>query len=396
MNTLLALDFPAIQTHLSDHEIDELAKFMREAKTLTMGPQLQQFEQEFAAYLNIPYAFGVSNASCALELTAMILEIKPDAEILLPAHTFTATALPFLRAKAKLVFVDLEPDTFVMDPDDLKRKITNQSRVIVPVHLYGLPVKMDEIMKIARQHSLWVVEDCAQSPGAEYNGQKVGTFGDFGCFSFHSQKNLTTLGEGGMLVTPNRDFARKIQGLRKIGQRPYEQQEKYWLPAMTNIIEAVPGAIPYNFALSEIQALAGRLILKRIDALNEKRRQHYSRITEALSQHPELQFQKFSENTLSACHLLPARYNGQDFGKSRNDLIELLYSQYKIKCVVQYQPLYRYELFQRNGYQDQGLCPETNAFYDNIISFPFSSDLTDDEINYLIQALDKALTSLKE
>lgn len=394
MSVPLKLDFPAIQTHLTHEEIDELSRAIKNAKTLSMGPYLQEFENEFAKYLGVKYAFGVSNASSALELAGMILDFQDGDEVILPAHTFTATALPFLRKKIKIVFADIDPNTFVMDINDVERKITHKTKAVVPVHLYGLPVQMDDLMTIARKNDLAVVEDCAQSPGAEFNGVKTGRFGDFGCFSFHGQKNITTLGEGGMIVTSNDEYAEKILGLRKIGQRPYQNKEKYWLPAMSNVIEAVPGEIPFNFALGEISAFAGHLLLKRLDEINRIRREFYHFIVSSLSHHRELIFQKIPENCQPACHLLPARFDGSAFGKNRDHLIELLYTEYGVKCVVQYYPLYRYELFQRHGYTEAA-CPETDRFFDNMLSFPFGTDLTESEVNYLIDSIDAAIVKLK-
>jgi perosamine synthetase len=390
MKPALRLDFPSIQTRLTDDEIDRLALAIRDADVLSMGPYLRKFEQQFAEYLGVKHAFGVSNASCALELAAMISGVGEGDEVILPAHTFTATALPFMRLKAKLVFADIDPHTFVMDVEDVRKKMTSKTKVIVPVHLYGLPVRMDALMELARENRLTVIEDCAQSPGAVFQGKKTGTFGEFGCFSFHGQKNITTLGEGGMIVTNSDESAEKILGLRKIGQRPFVNQEKYWLPAMTNVVEALPGRLPYNFALGEIQAFAGTLLLERLDAINAIRRLHARKIVSALSEHTQLSFQRIPDDCRSAVHLLPARFE-ETGGATRDDLIELLYDEYGIKCVIQYCPLYRYELFRNNGYFDDGSCPETNRFFDSMISFPFGSDLDDHDIEYLINSINTAL-----
>lgn len=390
----LKIDFPAIQTKLTDNEIDLISKAIKEAKTLTMGPYLKEFEDNFARYIGVQYAFGLNNCTAALELAAMISGVKENDEVILPAHTFTATALPFMRRKAKLVFADIDPETFVMDVEDAKTKITDKTRVIVPVHLYGLPVQMDELMSIAQHYNLMVVEDCAQAPGAEFNGKKVGSFGHFGCFSFHSQKNITTLGEGGMIVTNDENFSEQILGLRKIGQRPFKDQTKYWKPAMSNIVEAIEGELPYNFALAEMQAFAGNLLLKRIDDIRERRRTYMNRIVTSLDEYSELIFQKIPPNCRSSHHLLPARYNGTDYGTTRDDLIEVLYEQYGIKCVVQYYPLYRYELFQKNGCSKR-ICPRSDDFFDNMVSFPFWSDMSEDDLAYLIASIKEALSFLR-
>ncbi len=392
----IKLDFPRIQTKLTSDEISRLNVALQEAQTLSMGPYLQEFENDFSKYLSVKHAFGVSNASSALEIATMLSGVVQGDEVIVPAHTFTASALPFLRLKAKIVFADIDPKTFVMDISDIRKKITPRTKAIVVVHLYGLPVQMDELMKMSLEHGLIIIEDCAQAPGANWQGKKVGTFGDFGCFSFHGQKNITTLGEGGMIVTNNDNYAETILGLRKIGQRPFVNQQKYWQPAMSNIVEAAPGLIPYNFALGEIQAKAGTILLERLDKINEKRRASFEKIVSGLSSHGELRFQAQSQNSVSAMHLLPARFCTSNSGKTRDDLIDMLYNEYGIKCAVQYCPLYRYELFQKNGYFDTGTCPESNAFFDSMISFPFGTDLSDDDIDYLISSADEALNKLQE
>ena len=391
----LRLDFPNIQTYHSEEEVALLADAIRGAKTLTMGPRLKGFEESFTSYLGVKHAFGVSNATAALELGAILSGVSEGDEVILPAHTFTASALPFLRRKARLIFVDIDPDTFLMDMNHVRKKITARTRVLVPVHLYGLPVAMDQVMELAQRHNLWVVEDCAQALGASFKGRKVGTFGHVGCFSFHSQKNLTTLGEGGMIVTNDDDLAEKILGLRKIGQRPYRNQEKYWKPAMSNVAEVIRGELPYNFALGEIQAYAGDLLLRRLDNINAVRERQYHFIVRSLKDLPELVFQKIPDDRQSAFHLVPARYNGIPYRKNRDDLIDLLYRDYGIKCVVQYCPLYRYNLFQENGYA-QADCPQTDLFFDNMISFPFASDMPQQDLEALVSAARDALMRLRK
>jgi perosamine synthetase len=394
--TDLKMDFPGVQTFHTDEEISIIADAIKSPASLSMGKYLKTFEDQFSEYLGVKHAFGLSSATAALDLSAILSGAGAGDEILVPAHTFAASALPFLRSKSKLVFVDIDPESFVMDLNDLKRKITSKSKVVVPVHLYGLPINMTELMAIAKENSLFVIEDCAQAPGATWNGKKVGSFGDLGCFSFHGQKNITTLGEGGMLVTNNPKFEEKILGLRKIGARPYDKQEKYWRPAMSNIIEAIPGQLPFNFAMGEIQALAGSLILKRIDDINSARKSYFNRINNELMDYTELQFQKITTNSESAYHLLPARYNGKDNGKRNDNLIEDLYIKFGIKCVVQYYPLYNYELFINNGYSiDKNACPKSDDFFDNMISFPFKSEMTSSELDYLISSIKNVLNSFR-
>lgn len=388
----IRLDFPGIQTRLLPEEERLVMRSIHDADTLTMGPHLKKLEASFSKYHNIPYSVGVSNCTAALELAAMVLDIRPDDEVIIPAHTFTASAIPFLRSGAKIVFVDIEPRTFVMASSEVKRAITRKTKAIVSVHLYGLMAPMREVMSMAKEKGIVVIEDVAQAPGASIDGRKSGTWGDIACFSFHSQKNITALGEGGMLVTAREDLYEKLLGLRKIGSRPYENQTRYWKPAMANMVEVMPGKVPYNFALPEPNACAANLILGRLDTINSRRREQAGVIMGALAGFPELEFQQIPEGYIHAYHLLVARYRSDAAG--RDDLIELLYSKYGIKCVVQYNPLYNYDLFVKNGYTAK-TCPLSDDFFNNMISFPFWSDMPEADIKYLIDSVLEALKILR-
>lgn len=388
----LKIDFPGIQTRLLKKEEKIIISCMQQAKTYSMGPRLKELEHNFAKYVNVRYAVGVNNCTSALELAAMLSGVKPGDEVIIPAHTFTSTALPFLRERCRLVFVDIDEKTLVMSLEDLKSKISPKTKVIVAVHLYGLMAPMEAICRIAGKHGIVVIEDAAQAPGASIKNRKAGSWGKFGCFSFHSQKNITALGEGGMIVTNDRDCYEKLLGLRKIGNRPYKNQKKYWQPAMTNVVEAEAGKIPYNFALPEVNAAAANCILSRIDKITSRRNRQAWYIKRALNAFPELEFQYTPQGYKHAFHLLVARYTAPH--SDRNDLIGILYDKYKIKCVVQYNPLYNYELFQRNGYA-QKTCPESDTFFDNMVSFPFWSDMPEKDMKYLVSSVKKTITSLR-
>jgi len=389
----LKIDFPGVQTRLLPREEKVVMDCIHNAKVLSMGPRLAELESNFAKYIGVKYAVGVSSCTAALELVAMLINIGPGDEVIVPAHTFTATALPFLRAKSRLIFADIDENTFVLSAEDVKHKLSKNTKVIVPVHLYGIMAPMREICEIAAEKNITIIEDVAQAPGASIDGKKAGSWGDFACFSFHSQKNITALGEGGMIVTNDKNSYEKLLGLRKIGSRPYKKQKKYWRPAMSNIVEDVPCKIPYNFALAEPNAAAANCILARIDAINKTRFRQAKLIIDALSNFPELEFQRIPKGYKHVYHLLVARYRAEH--SDRNDLIDILYAKYRIKCVVQYNPLYNYELFQRNGYCAK-TCPKSDLFFDNMISFPFWSDMPPEDIDYLTTSIQKAIGYLRK
>lgn len=391
--TTIKIDFPGIQTSLLTEELESIMGVIRNAKTYSMGPELKAMEEDWKSYLGVRYAVGVCNCTAALELATILTGIGPDDEVILPAHTFTASALPFLRVGARLKFADINPKTFVMSAKSVRSLMSSRTRVIVAVHLYGLMAPMDEIIQIAGEKNIDVIEDVAQAPGANILGRRSGTYGRFACFSFHSQKNITALGEGGLIVGNNLDDYEKLLGLRKIGSRPYRNQQKYWIPAMGNIVEAVQGRLPYNFALPEPNSAAVRCQLKRLDAINSRRNEQAAIIRSALQDIEELRFQNIPDGYISAYHLLVARCCPG--GQFRDALIDRLYTKHGIKCVVQYNPLYNYELFQRNGYIER-TCPESDRFFESMISFPFWSNMKDSEIETIVSATRESVMTLRK
>ena len=389
------IDFPPVQTRLNVEEEQVLLRVLREAHTLSVGPEAEAFEKEWTEYLGCGDSVAVCNCSAALELAAILSGIGPGDEVILPAHTFVATAVPFARTGATLRWADIDPDTRVISGKSIASLITEKTKVIVVVHLYGLAADMDAIMPLADQHDLFVVEDCAQASGARYKGRQVGSIGHFGCFSFQTAKNITTLGEGGMFTV--RDPQHAVQGrrLRWMGIWPFEGDRKqYWLPAMSDLVVPIAERWPQNFCMGEPNAGVGRLLMNRLDGINEHRRTQARRLANALVDYPELSFQQVPDGCKHAYHLMAVRYDGQPYGKNRDDLIQLLLDKYQLKCIVQYWPLYRAELFESFGF-GQANVPHSDHFFDNMISIPWWSNMTDEIIDDIAVRLTKALAELR-
>jgi len=379
--TLTPIAMPGVQTRLNHEEEQAVLRVLRNANTLATGPEGESFEKEFSAFAGSAEAIAVNSCTSALELSAMLSGVGKGDEVILPAHTFVATAVPFARTGASLRWADIDPDTRVITAETIAPLITPATRVVVAVHLYGLTVDLDPILELAEKHGLMVVEDCAQAPGAVYKGRRVGSIGDFGCFSFHTHKNITTLGEGGMLTLRNPDHGLQGRRLRWMGNSPFEgERAQYWKPAMANLVEAIPGRLPVNYCLGEPNATVGRLLIKRLDAINKQRRHQADRFIGALADVPELVFQKIPPGCGHAYHLMAARFDGTDSGKTRDDLIGLLHTDYNLTCIVQYWPLNRSELFQKAGFGEADV-PESDRFFDNMISFPWWSDMSDEVID---------------
>ena len=392
VETLTPIEMPAVQTRLSAEEEQALLRVLREANTLATGPEAEAFEREFTAFIGCADAVCVSSCSSALELAATLTGLKPEDEVILPAHTFVATAVPFLRTGASLKWADIDFPTRVISAETIEPLITPATKVIVVVHLYGLAAEMNPIMALAEQHGIQVVEDCAQAPGARCQGRRVGSIGHFGCFSFHTHKNMTTLGEGGMLTVRDARHAVQARRCRWMGNWPFEgERDRYWVPAMGDLVEPVPGRLPANYCMGEPNCAVGRLLLKRLDAINQERREQAERFQRGLREYPELQFQAHPAHCEHVYHLMSAYFDGARFGKTRDDLVGRLFNTYKVKPLVHYWPLYRAELFRSRGLGEAHV-PLTDRFFDSSFGFPWFSamgnDLIDDMADRTCRALD--------
>ena len=390
------VNFPARMRPYSEAEIDAVLNVMRHAEAQTQGVYLKKFEADFKTYSEANHAFAVDNCTNALHLAATLCDLSPGDEVIIPAYTFCATAIPFGSTGAKIVWADIDPKTWVADPGDIKRKITSRTKALVVVHLLGMPVDMLAVMAIAEKHNLRVVEDCAQSPGAAINGQKVGTFGDFGCFSFHGAKNMTTLGEGGMLTVKSEADAALVPGLRHNGVRPYPvDRERYWVPAMSNVDIDMDDIWPYNFCTGEAQSALGSEQLKNLDQANDVLVAQADKLRAALVDVSEITMVKIPQGYRHVFHQFVMHFDGSAFSKDRNDLLDFLTSEAGIRAIVQYYPLYRYPIFQKLGAGEHD-CPVLENWWNNSFSYPWWVGMNDETLAYLVDSLKAGIASLKE
>jgi dTDP-4-amino-4,6-dideoxygalactose transaminase len=231
-------------------EIDAAIARVFESSQFVLGKETAALEEGFAAHCDVPYAIGVNSGTSALHLALLAAGIGSGHEVITVPFTFFATAATIGYCGATPVYVDIDPATFNMDVSRIEAAITERTRAIMPVHLYGLPADMNPILDIARRHKLVVIEDVAQAVGAEYQGRRAGSMGDIGCFSFYPTKNLGAAGEGGMVTTSNPEYAREIKLLRSWGE------ERRYHPILKG----------YNYRLQGIQAAILRVKLSRLDA----------------------------------------------------------------------------------------------------------------------------------
>lgn len=257
---------PLTRPYFDQEELDEI-KGVLDSGWVAQGPKLQEFESNVAEYLGVRHAIGVTNCTAALHLALLTLGIDPGDEVLVADYTFPATGHAVMYCGARPVFVDIDPRTYNLDPDLIEENITPKTRAIIPVHTFGQSAAMDEILEIANDHGLAIIEDAACALGARYRGRYAGTIGDVGCFSFHARKGITT-GEGGMLVTDQDDIAEKARHLAVFGMTTAWDREKggkFTIPEFTDL--------GYNYKMSDITAAVGVAQMRRLDTFTERRRE---------------------------------------------------------------------------------------------------------------------------
>lgn len=364
------------------------------AVPLTQGKYQKKFENKFSKYIDSEYCFAVNNATAALEISAQLCQFKNGDEFICPSHTFTASAYPFIKKGAKPVWADIEIDTRVVSLNTIKKCITPKTKAIVVVHLYGFIIPdIQNIADFCKEKNILLIEDVAQSMGTEINNKKAGTFGDFGVFSFHSHKNMTTLGEGGMLVVNDSKYADIIPMLRHNGHCGWEMERKnYWTPAMGNV--DLPKLndeyiMPNNYCLGEVECALGAKLLDRLDEINEQKRKRAIKFIEELSYANTLVFHKVN-SIKHNYHLLVAYVNDN----KRDKFMQKISEEKLIQCVVQYYPLNRYDLYKKLGFGYSN-CPNTDDLFDNMVSFPFHHMMSDEDFDYLLKSTKEVLEELK-
>ncbi len=361
------LDLKAQYASLKE-EIDAAVAGVAESQYFINGPQVTTFQEEIAAWIGVDHAIGCASGSDALMLALWALDLKPGDEVITTPFTFFATAGAISRLGGVPVFVDIEPDTFNIDPDAIAAAITPRTVGLLPVHIFGVCADMDRINAIAREHGLWVVEDAAQAIGATWNGEQAGTLGDAAAFSFFPSKNLGAWGDGGLVTTPRADLATTVSRLRSHGNHP----RKYH--------HAIIGC---NSRLDALQAAILRVKLPHLAAWNAERRAalvRYQRLVQEAGLADRVTFQTVPDQAEPIVHQcvvrLPRRDDALEFLKTRG-----------IGCAVYYPlALHRQACYADLGYAE-GSLPIAEAATAQVVGLPIYPELTEDQQVEVVGAL---------
>ncbi|MDI6448221.1 DegT/DnrJ/EryC1/StrS family aminotransferase [Anaerobaca lacustris] len=376
----LVFGAPAIE----EPEIEEVVASLRSG-WLGTGPKVAQFEEDFKRYKGSRYAIAVNSCTAALHLSMLATGLQPGDEVITTPLTFCATVNAIIHAGLKPVLADIDAATMNIDPQEIVRRITERTRAVVPVHFAGRPCDMDAIMSIARGHGLKVVEDCAHAIETEYRGQAAGTFGDFGCFSFYSTKNIVT-GEGGMVVTNDERGAARIKMLalhgmthdawRRFGDKGYKHY---------HVVEC-----GFKYNMMDLQAAIGIHQLRRVEPYALRRRAIWDRYTEAFSDLPLTLPAPIDPQTRHAHHLYTVLVDERRCGISRDAFLQAMTVR-RIGLGVHYVSLPDHPFYQQSfGWRPEHY-PQAMRIGRQTVSLPLSARLSDDDVERVVRAVREVL-----
>ena len=343
---------------------------------LTTGPKIAEFEQTVADYVGAKYAVAISNGTSALHAACFAAGIGPGDEVITTPLTFAASANCVLYCGGTPVFADVDPKTYNIDPEDIRRKITDRTKAIIAVHLAGQPCDMDAIHSIAREHGLIVIEDGAHALGSVYKGKKVGSMSDMTTFSFHPVKPITT-GEGGMIVTDNEDFYKKMILFRSHGitrdDSMMTRNDGPWFYQQFDL--------GYNYRITDIQCALGCSQMKKLDRFLARRKEIVARYNEAFADCDNIITPYQLSDTESGWHLYIVQVKNCD----RRQVFEAMREK-GIGVNEHYIPVYMHPYYQEHGYENVH-CANAEEIYSHIISLPLYPGLTSEQQDYVIDTL---------
>lgn len=351
---------------IGEEEIENVVEVLKSGM-IAQGPKVAEFEEKFAKWVGAKYAVATNSGTAALHVALLSCGIGPGDEVITTPFTFIATGNAIVYTGATPVFADIDLETYNIDPDTIEDLITDKTKAILPVQLYGQSADMDKIREIAKKHDLLVIEDAAQAHGAMYNDEKVGNMGDMACFSFYPTKNMTT-SEGGMITTNNKELAEKARVFRAHGSNiKYKHDE-----------------IGYNFRSSDIAAAIGLAQLDKIDEFNEKRINNANYLNEGLKDVEGVITPASPENRKHVYH----QYTIRITKGNRDDWVDIL-TENGIGSGIHYPiPLYNQPIYKELGFT--GSAPNAELAADTVISLPVHPSLSKEDLDLVIEAVKEA------
>ncbi|HEX7728329.1 MAG TPA: DegT/DnrJ/EryC1/StrS family aminotransferase [Terracidiphilus sp.] len=361
------------------------------ANAPSCGPRVKEFEEKFAQSCDAKYGLAVTSGTTALQLTMIAAGVGPGDEVITTPISWIATANAAAVLGAKVVFADVDPRTLNLDPVKVAGKITPRTKAIIPVHLFGQCADMDALNELAIPNGILVVEDAAHAAGAKYKGRPAGSLGDMGVFSFHQQKNMVTLGEGGMVTTSNRALYECMLSYRSLCCRSYDPKGKYLAidekkrPMGKQYWYLDFDDIGFNYRMTDAQAAVGLEQLKQLDAFNARRVEIARLYTEGLKDVAGLQLPYIESGNDSSYHVYCILLK-ENFRLTKDDFMWEMYTGKKIKVWSHYMPIHLTTAYRKLGH-GEGECPIAEELFHQYVSLPIHPRMTDETVQYVIDSI---------
>ncbi|HOJ20673.1 MAG TPA: DegT/DnrJ/EryC1/StrS family aminotransferase [Armatimonadota bacterium] len=386
---------PILGSYYGEEEVEAIVKTVRASMDPRVGfgficEEIWEFERAFAQWVGTEFCVSINGAGGGLDMAMMCLDLEPGDEVIVPSINFRASPLAVLGQRATPIFAEIDPKTLNLDPNDVERKVTPRTRAIVPTHMNGLSADMDALEEIGRRHPhpkygpIPVIGDAARTLGATYKGTKVGKKGWMNIFSFHTQKMITTLGEGGAITTDDRDLATRLQGIRQFGNPAHSYD-----PKLRGI------GWGSNYKMTKIQAAVGLVQIKRLDDLVARRQRLARARTAMLEGCPGLQLPYEPEGYESSFYLYTILVPKEWAGEKRDQLMTILKEQYKVECVVANPPVHNTVPYIAEHAPGQNL-PISDEVGARIFCPPIHPYMPDEDNEYIAAAIWEAVLKLRD
>ncbi|MCR5088838.1 MAG: UDP-4-amino-4,6-dideoxy-N-acetyl-beta-L-altrosamine transaminase [Oscillospiraceae bacterium] len=358
---------------------------------ITCGPKVDEMERELAAYTGAKYAVAVSNGTAALHCACIAAGIGSGDEVITTPITFAASANCAFYCGARPVFADINPETYNIDPESIRERITDRTRAVIAVDFTGQAVENDEIRKICDEYNLFFIEDAAHAIATKYNGKQVGSLADMTCFSFHPVKTITG-GEGGAITTNSKELYQKLVLAHTHGITHDEE-----------LMECAPHEGPwyyeqislgYNYRMTDFQAALIVSQMKKLDAFAARRKEIVRRYDEAFRSLPEIILQKEIPQSDTCRHLYIIRLDLEKLTCSRREFFDAMSAE-NVQCQIHYVPVYWFPYYRHLGYE-MGLCPKAEEVYKGIMSIPLYPKMTDQDVSDVIHAVRKIVENYRK
>lgn len=383
-----------------EKEMEVIREILMNDKTMSCAEYRRVFEEDFAKFVGVEYAFALTNCTVALEFASYLAGIQTGDEVISTCFSYQATILPLLQRGVKIKFCDIEPNGLGVDLNEFRKLISPKTKAVFVTHYGGMIVKnIEEIVRVSHDNNAIVIEDCAHAIGSSYEGKKAGSFGDFGCFSFHSLKNISTLGQGGMITLHNKKWAdviRKIRGTEpdavfydadvKFGMNkvPHDDIERHAKNAYIQNCSLIKYS-GTNATLSEPSCAVGSIQLEKVGSFNSRRREIAIRLTNGLSRIPQIRIQETTDQDYHIYHLYTF-FLRDEAQIDRDEFVRRLKMK-GIEIILRYFPLHLLPewRFQGGGF---GLCPVAErVWFKEIVNLPIYPKLTNNQVDYMIETI---------